>query len=141
MSTPERARHRRRWPISPINVALLAFCAVATAVAYSLGQNVMGTAFLLGGILGGAGAAFARRRNAGDLERVNALEYADERERAVGTKGLAAVGVVALILAAVQLLVHAFVATDPLSRWMSFGLFCSVNLTWIIANWFFVRRG
>ena len=107
---------------------------VTLAYAFPLGPG----ALAIGGALG---AIFARRGTSGDLERVNALEYADERDRTAATKGLAAVGVVALVLCTVQLVVHAVVDTDPVSRWTAIALYFALVISWFAANWYFVRRG
>lgn len=112
-----------------------------TTIGFVLGQTIAGTALLLGGIGGGIGAIFARRGTSGDLERVNSLEYADERDRAAAVKGLAAVGVVALILSAGQLIMHVIVDADPLSRWASIGVFLALTVCWFLANWYYVRKG
>lgn len=138
--SPERRRWLR-WPMSPLNTVLVAACAVGAAVCFVLGEPEMTFALLVGAAVGGFGAVFARRGSSGDLERVNALEYADERDRAAGVKGLAAVGVVAMILGAAQVIVQLSVDSDPVARWTSLALFLSLMVSWMIANWYFVRRG
>ncbi|UNK70560.1 hypothetical protein [Microbacterium sp. H1-D42] len=143
-SDPERdeaGTRRMRWPMSRVNTVLIAICVIAAIVCFVMGQPYAGTVVLLGGIVAAAGAIFARRSRSGDLERVNALEYADERDRVAATKGLAAVGVLALVLSAVQLVVHVIVDTDSLSRTMSVVTFLTLIVGWMLANWFFVRRG
>lgn len=131
----------RRWPMSRTNTALVGVCAAGALLCFVLGQTIPAVALLLGAIGGGFGAVFARRGTSGDLERVNSLEYADERDRVAGTKGLAAVGVIALILGAAQLVVHAIADTDPLSRWTAIALYFALVISWFAANWYFVRRG
>ena len=125
----EDMKSSRGWksPMSPVNTVLVGVCVVGAVVCFVLGQTIAGTALLLGGIGGGIGAIFARRGTSGDLERVNSLEYADERDRAAAVNGLAAVGVVALILSAGQLIMHVIVDADPLSRWASIGVFLAPN--------------
>lgn len=132
---------RRAWPMSRTNTVLVAVCALGALVCFVLGQTIPAVALLLGAAGGGLGAVFARRGSSGDLERVNALEYADERDRTAATKGLAAVGVVALVLSAAQLIVHAVGDTDPVSRWMAIALYLALMVSWLVANWYFVRRG
>lgn len=144
MSTHDRdgtGSARRTWPMSRMNTALVAVCAVGALLCFVLGQTIAAVALLVGALGGAVGAVFARRGSSGDLERVNALEYADERDRAAGMKGLAAVGVTALVLSAVQLVVHAVADTDPLSRWMAIALYFALVVSWFAANWYFVRRG
>jgi len=130
-----------KWPMSPVNTVLVGVCVVGAVMCFVLGQTIAGTALLLGGIGGGLGAIFARRGTSGDLERVNSLEYADERDRAAAVKGLAAVGVMALILSAGQLIMHVIVDTDPLSRWANIGVFLALTVCWFLANWYYVRKG
>ncbi|WP_193597709.1 hypothetical protein [Microbacterium sp. YJN-G] len=132
---------RMRWPMSLVNTILVGVCAVGALVCFVLGAQIAGVALLLGAIGGGVGAILARRSGSGDLERVNALEYADERDRAAAAKGLAVVGVLALVLSAVQIIVHAAVDTDPVSRTMAIITFFALVICWFAANWFFVRRG
>ncbi|QMU97011.1 hypothetical protein FVO59_07070 [Microbacterium esteraromaticum] len=132
---------RRPWPMSRTNAALVAMCAAGALICFVFGQTVAAVALLIGAVGGGLGAVLARRGSAGDLERVNALEYADERDRVAGTKGLAAVGVVALVLGTVQLVVHAVVDTDPVSRWTAIVFYFALVISWFVANWYFVRRG
>ncbi|PKI91221.1 hypothetical protein CW368_08170 [Actinomycetales bacterium SN12] len=144
MSTHDRdavGSARPSWPMSRMNTALVAVCAVGALLCFVLGQTIAAVALLVGAVGGAVGAVFARRGSSGVLERVNALEYADERDRTAGTKGLAAVGVIALVLSAVQLVVHAVVDTDPLSRWMAIALYFALVISWFAANWYFVRRG
>ena len=136
----ESAR-RPNWPMSPVNTVLVAVMTVGSLVCFVLGQSIAGTALLLGGIGGGLGAVFARRGSSGDLERVNALEYADERDRAAAVKGLAAVGVVAMVLGAGQLILHVIIRADPISRWSSIVLFLALTVCWLVANWYYVRKG
>jgi hypothetical protein len=127
--------------MSPVNTVLVAVCAVGALLCFVLGQVVAGAALLIGAIVGGLGAVFARRGSSGDLERVNALEYADERDRAAAVRGLAVVGVLAMLLGIVQLIVFAVVQVDPLPRFLALGMFLSLMVCWFFANWFFVRRG
>ncbi len=142
--TPPRGgavRRRFRWPMSLVNTAVVVACLVAALIAVAAGRPAIAVPLLVGALFGAVGAVLARRRSAGDLERVNAMEYADERERAAGVKGLAAVGVVALVLAlaqgfAVVLLRDAY----PLDL-ATFGGLLLLSVVWFAANWFFVRRG
>jgi len=132
---------RFSWPMSRVNTVLVAVCAVGALVCFVLGQVPAGVALLVGALVGGLGAVFARRGSSGDLERVNALEYADERDRAAAVRGLAVVGVLALLLCVVQMIVFAIAQVDPLSRFMALGVFLVLVVGWFFANWFFVRRG
>jgi hypothetical protein len=137
----EGAARRLSWPMSPVNTVLLAVCAVGALVCLVLGAVVPGIALLIGAVSGGLGAVFARRGSSGDLERVNALEYADERDRMAARKGLAAVGVLALVLSTAQIIVFAVVQVDALPRFLAIGMFFALLACWFAANWYFVRRG
>jgi hypothetical protein len=137
----EGAERRFSWPMSRTNTVLVAVCMAGALVCLVLGATIPGIALLLGGIGGGAGAVLARRGSSGDLERVNALEYADERDRTAAMKGLAAVGVTALILSTLQLMLFALVGVDPVARFAAIGMFLVLVACWFVANWFFVRRG
>lgn len=146
MSTDEPREHAEparhvRWPMSPVNTVLVAVCTIGAVLCLLLGETTAGMAILAGATAGAIGAVFARRGSSGDLERVNALEYADERDRAAAVKGLAAVGVLALVLAAAQLIMHVIVSSDALSRNVSLGVFLALMIVWFLANWYFVRRG
>ncbi|WP_336644948.1 hypothetical protein [Microbacterium sp. USHLN186] len=142
MGDPDEERVGGRvWPMSRTNTVLVVACTVGAVVCFALGQNVAALALLVGAIGGGVGAVFARRGGSGDLERVNALEYADERDRVAGMKGLATVGVAALLLSVGQLVLHAIVHTDPTSRWAAVVMFFALVICWFVANWYFVRRG
>lgn len=132
---------RFSWPMSPVNTALVAVCALGALVCFVLGQVPAGVALLLGALVGGLGAVFARRGGSGDLERVNALEYADERDRAAAVRGLAVVGALALLLGVVQMIVLAIAQVEPLPRFLALGGFLVLVVGWFFANWYFVRRG
>ena len=132
---------RLTWPMSRTNTVLVAVCAAGALVCFVLGQTVAAVALLVGAAGSAVGAIAARRGSSGDMERVNAMEYADERDRIAGTKGLAAVGAVALILGAAQLVVHAVIDSDPISRWSAIILYFALVISWLVANWYFVRRG
>lgn len=126
--------------MSPVNTVLVGLLLVGAVLCFLLGQNIAGSALLFGGLFGGLGAIVARRGSSGDLERVNALEYADERDRAAAGKGLAVVGVVAVVLSLGQVIVHVIIDADPVSRWMALGVFLALMVCWLLANWYFVRR-
>ncbi|MDQ0614238.1 putative membrane protein YphA (DoxX/SURF4 family) [Microbacterium sp. W4I4] len=146
MSTDESggsadSARRFSWPMSRVNTVLVAACTVGALVCFVLGQVPAGVALLVGALVGGLGAVFARRGSSGDLERVNALEYADERDRAAAVRGLAVVGALALLLGVVQMIVFAIAQVDPLSRFVALGVFLALVAGWFFANWYFVRRG
>lgn len=132
---------RRRWPISWVNTVLILTCAVGALVAFVAGYPTLGMALLAGGLVGGISAMLARRPGAGDLERVNALEYADERERAAGVKGLAVVGATAMLLTFGQMVVVTVRPDVTLAGMWPFAMLLILAAVWTAANWYFVRRG
>jgi Na+/citrate or Na+/malate symporter len=99
-----------------------------------------GVILIVAAVLGALASAFARRRGSGDLERVNALEFADERDRAAAGKALATVGVAALLASMAQFVV-AIIVDDPLFSLMSAAVLLFLAIVWLVANWYFVRRG
>lgn len=144
MSTDETdapaGERRVVWPMSRINTILLAIVLVGSIVCFAAGRVGGGVVLLISGIGVGLGAIAARRGTSGDLERVNALEYADERDKQAGIKGLATVGGVALIVGAVQLIIFTVVDTDALTRGVALWSYIALIATWFFANWYFVRR-
>jgi hypothetical protein len=94
-----------RPPISRINAMVLASFAVGAVVAALLGGRMATVALLIGSAVGLAGALNARRPNARDVTRLNAMEYRDERDRLLAQQGLAVVGAAALILSVGALIV------------------------------------
>ncbi|REJ08522.1 hypothetical protein DY023_00700 [Microbacterium bovistercoris] len=127
--------------MSRVNTALVALCLIGAVLGFVLGEPVVGTSLLVGGLIGGGGAIAARRGTSGDLERLNALEWADERDRTAGVKGLAVVGAVALVLGIVQLAIVAIAGVEQTARFMAVGMFLALAASWFFANWYFVRRG
>jgi len=132
---------RRRWPLSPLNTTLVAVCLVGALIALVAGRGLIALPLALAAVLGGGGAMLARRAGAGDLERVNALEYADERDRAAGVKGLAAVGAAALVLVMLQVVVSALAPGAISAATWGVVLLLALSAVWFVANWYFVRRG
>ena len=141
MSTDEPEGRRFSWPVSPVNTVLVVVSVVAAIGCFIAGNLIGGIALLIAGVAAGAGAIAARRGSAGDLERVNALEYADERDRQAGIKGLAAVGAAALVLGAAQLFVLTIIDVEPIARGIALVFFLLLTAVWFFANWLFVRRG
>lgn len=144
MSMDDSATARRRrlvWPMSPINLILVSVVLVGAIICFAVGNIVAGVILLVSGIGVAIGAIAARRGTSGDLERVNALEYADERDRQAGIKGLATVGGVALILGATQLVIFTVAQADALTRGVALWSYIALIAIWFFANWFFVRRG
>ncbi|SDR83673.1 hypothetical protein [Agrococcus carbonis] len=96
---------------------------------------------LLVALFTGASAVYARSGRASDVTRLNAAEYADERDRAAATRGFAAVGVVALLLS-LAVLVTGQVLLEPGSAmrvvlWLQF---IGLVVAWGVANVVALRR-
>lgn len=139
MSTPIR----NRLPVSPVNVfviGLLIAGAFGTALVGHWGSTVV---FLLGAVAMFALARAARRPEASDIARVNALEYRDERDWRIALGGLSAVGAIALVLTFLEFLVLSVVRDDnersdaPPLVTAHLVLFCVV---WGVANARITRR-
>ncbi|OCG76605.1 hypothetical protein [Microbacterium sediminis] len=139
MSTPEPGK-RFRWPISILNTVIYGAMAVFGIWLIVADRVTPGIILIVGAVLGALASAFARRRGAGDLERVNALEFADERDRAAAGKALAAVGVAALLASMAQFVVS-IVVDDPLFSLISAAMLLLLAAVWLLANWYFIRRG
>lgn len=133
-----------RMPVSPVNALLVAaflLAAVGTAVAGRWGQAVL---LAVVGLLGLGAALYARRHGSGDVTRVNAIEYRDERDRQIARDGFAVVGAVALVLS-----VGGFVAVQalgdqqawaPVARGLAAGQLLVLAVVWALANYLAARR-
>lgn len=139
MSTPE-PRKGFRWPISIVNTVIYAYALLFGVGLIVFDRLAAGVVMIVATTAGVIFSARARRRDSGDLERVNALELADERDRAAARKALAAIGVVALVGAMLQFTV-AVIIDEPLLSLVSAILLVTLATTWLIANWYYVRRG
>ncbi|GGA76679.1 hypothetical protein GCM10011490_29300 [Pseudoclavibacter endophyticus] len=131
-------RSRRRWPISTLNTVLLGVGLVGAVVFFIIDSPFSGAVMLIATVAVAVGALLARRRGSSDLERINALEYADERDRAAAVKGLAAVGVASLVLLVVQIIVAVALGEGV---FLAASTLLVLSIVWLIANWYFVRRG
>ena len=133
MSTRERLG-MSWWNAVIVGVALIA--AIVLAV-----QGNWGTAILmvLSGAITAVAAIHARSGRASDISRLNAVEYIDERDRAIGAHAFAIVGVVALLLAFSVFVVVAVLTSgrEPIF-WLAFGQLMLLLVAWAIAN---VDRG
>ncbi|MDY7527441.1 MULTISPECIES: hypothetical protein [Cryobacterium] len=90
------SRIRERLPVSPANT-LIACAILIGAVIAALQGNVAGAFALLGAAVFWVGVArYARRATARDRDRIGTFEYRDARDRALGSRAFAGVGVVAL---------------------------------------------
>lgn len=133
-----------RLPVSAVNALLVAVfltVAVGTAAAGRWGQTVM---FALMSLLGLAGALHARRQSAGDVTRVNAIEYRDERDRQIAREGFAVVGVVALVLSVVGFVAVSTLgdqqAWAPAAQGLVVGQLLVLAVVWALGNYVAARR-
>lgn len=132
----------RKWlRMSWWNVVLLVGVLAAAAVMAVLGRWVEAVVFAVVVLFLGASAVYARSGRSGDLTRLNAAEYLDERDRAAATQGFAAVGVTALLLG-FALLVLATVLLEPGEPMflVLIGNLLVLAVAWGVANWVALRR-
>lgn len=132
----------RKWlRMSWWNVVLLVGVLAAAVVMAVLGRWVEAVVFAVVVLFLGASAVYARSGRSGDLTRLNAAEYLDERDRAAATQGFAAVGVTALLLG-FALLVLATVLLEPGEPMflVLIGNLLVLAIVWGVANWVALRR-
>lgn len=128
---------KRRGIMSTANFVFLAAVLIVVVASAALGRWLGVVVFGLLFILQLATVLYIRANGrAGDVTRVNALEYSDERDRSIALHGLAAVGVAGL-LGSAALFVWAVLAA-PVGSVEYIGaslLFAALCLVWAIANW------
>jgi phosphoglycerol transferase MdoB-like AlkP superfamily enzyme len=132
-----------RLPISAINLVLLSAFLLGALIAGALGSWT-GAAYLGAlGLIGLAGALYARRSGSRDVTRLNALEWRDERDRTLAKSGFAAVGAVALLMVLAQLIVVVVTDAghDSPFMWVTLSQMLILYIAWGIANSVAVRRG
>jgi acid phosphatase family membrane protein YuiD len=88
---------RERLPLSGVNTVVAAIGTLAILVAIARGFWFAAAVLAIMVIPTSIGARYIRTHAGSDARRVNALEPGDERERAVLERGLAGVGVVAVV--------------------------------------------
>ena len=95
---------RDRLPISRVNSLISGAFLVAAVVAAILG-NLVGAAVLLGfAVLWVGVARYARSPRASEQLRISNFEYRDARDRRLGSRAFAGVGMVALTLSGFDLI-------------------------------------
>lgn len=88
-----------------------------------------------------ASAVYARSGRSSDFTRINAAEYVDERDRQMGARAFAIVGVVAIVLSlGTFVAVVLTVGRDASVFWLSLGQLVVLLLAWVVANVIAVRR-
>jgi hypothetical protein len=131
-----------RLRISAINLVLVSAFLLGALIAAAAGNQELVLPLCVGGFGGLAGALYARRSGSRDITRINGLEYRDERDRTLAKSGLAAVGVVALLMVLVQFFVVITIApfNSPLV-WAAVAQLMILSIAWSISNSVVVRRG
>ncbi|BDZ48283.1 hypothetical protein GCM10025867_05240 [Frondihabitans sucicola] len=133
------SRIHSRFAIRPINVVVIAVFGVSAVTVLIGGQLFTGlylavaTVYLYGAML------YARRGDSSEVQRVNALEYRDERDRMIARNGFSVVGAAALALAAVQILVASVWVHEIVllaAAWL-----LALCIVWGVANSVSARRG
>jgi hypothetical protein len=139
----------KRLPLSRANIVMLS-CLVAAAIVTAVFHNILGTVVLIVIAVGGLiSALVARRPNASDSLRINALEYRDERDAQLARRAFAVVGAVALSLTLFEVVVANLLLTwflqTPIVGLVVNSIVCLQLLVlcvvWAAANSWAVRRG
>jgi hypothetical protein len=132
-----------RLPISAINLVLVSAFLLGAVIAGALGRWSGATYLGALGLGGLACALFARRSGSRDVTRLNALEWRDERDRALAKSGFAVVGAVALLMVLAQLIVVVVTDAghDSPFMWVTLAQMLILYIAWGIANSVAVRRG
>jgi hypothetical protein len=88
--------------MSPANLVVCAALAVVAVAALATG--LWQDAILIGAgcVVGVVSVRRARRPDASDVTRVEAMEYRDERDRAIARAGFAAAGAAAILLSTIE---------------------------------------
>lgn len=95
-------RTERRLPMSPANLVVCAALAVVAVAALTAGLWQDAILIGAGGVLCVVSVRRARRPDASDLARVEAMEYRDERDRAIARAGFATAGAAAILLSTAE---------------------------------------
>ncbi|GAA4204409.1 hypothetical protein [Actinocatenispora rupis] len=128
----------RRLPLSPANLVICTVMVVVAVATAAVGHWQQAIVVAVGAVATVVMVRRARRPGASDVERVDAFEYRDERDRAIARDGLAAVGATALALTAVEYVV-VLVMRPGLAPW-SLGQLLALAAVWMVANRVAARR-
>ncbi|MCH1882275.1 hypothetical protein [Agrococcus sp. ARC_14] len=122
--------------------AVIAAGALLTAVVLAiLGDWFAAGLMTLAAIAFVLSALYARSGRASDITRLNAVEYIDERDRAIGAYAFAIVGVVALLLSlGVFVVVAVSTGGEGAVFWLALGQVLFLMAAWAVANVIAVRR-
>jgi hypothetical protein len=121
--------------------ANFAICTVLLAglvatIALGLPREALLLGFAL--VLGVLGIYRGRRVLASDVDRVDALEYLDERDRAIARDGFAVVGALALVVSTVEFVLMSALAPDW--AWLPTAQTLLLATVWAFANHAAARR-
>ena len=127
---------RERLPLSRLNALIAVVGAIAILVALGRGFWFAAAVLAIMVIPSSIGARYIRTHAVSDARRVNALEPGDERERAVLERGLAGVGLVAVVGS-----IGAFVGELLLTNSVTFTALpvALIFAAWGLSNWFAAR--
>lgn len=132
---------RKRFGMSWWNAALALVAIIAAVIMAVLGRWGVAAVFLAAGLVVAGSAIYARSGRASDLTRLNAAEYVDERDRAVGTQAFAIVGVVALVLTIVVFVIGtALLEPGSPMFFVLWAQMIALLIAWGVANVIALRR-
>lgn len=134
----------RRALMSRWNVGILAVLLVLTVAAAVRHVWPVAVVLAAGCVAGIVLPLSARAVPSGDLGRVNALEFKDERDRAIAVQAFAVVGVAAMAASFLFLIVSAIIdyaafGESPLTLPVA-GTLVLLTVVWSASTWFFARR-
>jgi hypothetical protein len=136
-------RHSR-LPVSGVNAVLVGVLLLAAVGAAVAGRWSQAVPLMIVGLVALASALHARRHGSGDVTRVNAIEYRDERDRKIARDGFATVGVVALVLSGIAFVVVSMTgreqASAPALNLVVSGQLLVLAVVWALANYAAARR-
>jgi hypothetical protein len=127
-----------KFPMSCVNLVLTSALAAGVLLSLFLGLWPQAVTLALMLVLGLVGIYSARRPDASEVLRVNAIEYRDERDRTIARDGLVVVGIVALVLSLVEYMVA--LVLQPELTWPLLGQVLVLYVCWGMANQIAARR-
>jgi hypothetical protein len=121
--------------------AVLTAVALAAAVLFAvLAQWGVAIIFLAAAVVIAASAIYARSGRASDIHRLNAIEYVDERDRAIGAQAFAILGVCAMVIAIGVFIAAMLLTPSGPMFWVAWAQIILLTIAWAVANVVAVRR-
>lgn len=140
MSMPSSSR----LPVSTANAVLLGVLLVGAVVTAAVGGWYEAGLLVAVAVAVFAMAVYARRLDSRDVTRVNAIEYRDERDKHIAQVGFSVVGIVALIVSAIEFAATTVLTTvrdwPPSLQLVTAGQLVLLCLVWVVANSVAARR-